>query len=51
MKRFIVMMFCVSVMALTVMGCAKKAEEQQPAPAPAPVDSAAAVVDSTAVAQ
>jgi hypothetical protein len=48
-KRFIVMMFCMSVMALAISGCAKKAE--QPAPAPAAVDSTAAAVDTTQVAK
>jgi hypothetical protein len=48
-KRFIVMMFCMSVLALAVSGCAKKAE--QPAPTPAPADSTAAAVDTTQAAQ
>jgi hypothetical protein len=48
-KKFIVMMFCMSVMALAVSGCAKKAE--QPVAEPAAVDSTAAVVDTTQVAQ
>jgi hypothetical protein len=48
-KKFIVMMFCMSVMALAVSGCAKKAE--QPVAEPAAVDSTATVVDSTQVAQ